>query len=478
MTEKSYFYQHGTGGDSVYSPYNRVEFNAFMMSRSVGNETGMFVIPNYLDDLKVITGGTLVSSIVVSAGATIINGVLYKSDSPININIPRTVSITYPRIDYIVLRVDYVAQTVRVVRLEGDESTTITAPDLTQIAGSVWEELIAWIYVDPTTETVDIADIFDNRQFLMTSETLKTYGKGNLLKNSEYMAFSGAGVATRSPEHWTWGSAGTLAIGTPISSMTRGRSVTLNGTTLSQKVKVAPGSKTFSIKALFQDGGGGNLGYYLQGVRSNGLSTAKYMQQYFRSGTKAATNGNLAIGYCTETITFDEDDIEYLQLNILSVGGNSYIGQVILVGGYHTGPIRQINETIMFQTAVTDASWSNTAKSTGTTAISLAASFGSGTIPAGTKAVIAKLRGRDSASAATNATNMQVLGYSASYPVVYNTLSVGGVTNDKFMEQQCIIPVNQPVFDAATDIPQFRVTVNASGGNTFDATIQILGIVI
>ena len=477
MTEKSYFYQHGTGGDSAYSPYNRAEFNSFMMSRSIGNESGIFVIPGYLNDLKVNTGGTLVSSVSVSAGAALINGVLYETDTAITVNIPRTVSASAVRIDYIVLRVDYVAQTVRVVRLEGDESTTITAPDLTQMEGSIWEELIAWVYVDPTTDTVALSDIFDNRQFLMTPESLKTYDKGNLLKNSEYMAFSGSGVATRSPEYWTWGNAGTLVTSAPLSPMTRGRSVTLTGTTLSQRVKVAPGAKTFSIRLLFSSGTG-NLSVYFQGTRSNGLATTKYMQQYFREGIKTATNGNVALGYCTETITFEEDDIEYLQLNLASSGGAYIIGQVILVEGYHTGPIRQINETIMFQTAVTDASWSNTAKSTGTTAISLAASFGSGTIPAGTKAVIAKLRGRDSASAATNATNMQVLGYSASYPVVYNTLSVGGVTNDKFMEQQCIIPVNQPVFDAATDVPQFRVTVNASGGNTFDATIQILGIII
>ncbi len=476
MTEKSYFYTHGTGGDSTYSPYNRVEFNAYMMSRSVGNETGMFVIPNYLSDLKVETGGTLVSSVSVSPGAAIINGVLYQSDSPISVNIPRTVSTTAVRIDYIVLRVDYIAQTVRVARLEGTEDTTITAPILTQVTGSIWEELLAWVYIDPATDTVALSDIFDNRQFLMTSETLKTFDKGNLLRNSEYMAFSGSGVATRSPEYWSWGNAGTLTTGAPLSPMTRGRSIALAGTTISQRVKVAQGAKTFSIRALFQDGTG-NTSFYVQGIRSNGLSTTKYMQQYFRAGTKAATNGNVALGYCTETITFEEDDIEYLQLNVANLGGSFTIGQIILVEGYHTGPIRQINETLIFQTAVADAAWTATAKSTGTTAINLTASFSSVILP-GTKAIIAKLRGRDSGSAGTNATNMQALGYSASYPVVYSTLSIGGVTNDKFMEQQCIIPVNQPVFDAGSDAPQFRVTVNATGALTFDATIQILGIVI
>jgi len=474
MTEKSYFYSHGAGGDAVYSPYNRVEFNDYFQSRFVGNETGLFVIPDYLESLKVESGGTLVSSVSVRPGSAVINGIIYESDTGVSINIPRTT--TYGRIDYIVLRVDYHAQTVRVNRLQGDEMGTITAPSLTQTAGVLWEELLAWVYVDPATDFVALSDIYDKRQFLVTSGVLSKYDKGNLVKNSEFMSFSGLGTATRSPEHWSWGNAGTLAVTAAISPMTRGRAITLSSTTLTQRMKVSPGTKTFSIKLLFQEVTG-NLSITLQGVRSNGLSTVKYMQQYFRSGNLTAVNGGIAIGYCTETITFDEDDIEYLQLNIANSGGNTYIGQALVSGGYHTGPVRPINETIVFQSAVSDASWTTTAKSSGTTTISLVASFSSIILP-GTKAVIAKLRGRDSASLATNATYMQILGYSVSYPVVYDTLYTGGMVNDKFTEKQCVIPVNQSLFDAATGTPTFRVTVAASGALTFDATIQILGIVI
>lgn len=198
MTEKSYFYTHGSGGDAVYSPYNRVEYNDYIMSRSVGDDTGLFVIPEWKDCLKVVSGGTNVSSVSVKPGAAIVNGILYKSDSDVNFNIKRTV--TYFKLDFIVLRVDFINQTVRLALVELEETVSISTstPSLTQ-TDTIWEELVAWICVDPALDYVSLDDVHDRREFLQTSSVLNKYDRKNLLKNSEFMAFSGVGEQPAPP---------------------------------------------------------------------------------------------------------------------------------------------------------------------------------------------------------------------------------------------------------------------------------------
>jgi hypothetical protein len=69
-------------------------------------------------------------------------------------------------------------------------------------------------------------------------------------------------------------------------------------------------------------------------------------------------------------------------------------------------------------------------------------------------------------------------GYAAPYNSYYGGVEVGGVTDDYYREMQCIVPVNQDIAVNQDDTPQMRLEVAATGANTFDATVEIMGILI
>lgn len=84
------------------------------------------------------------SPVAVAAGAAFVNGKFYKNSASLNVVVPTPTSAT--RIDRIVLRADYTAQTVRIVRKAGAEGTG-NPPALTQSDGVTWEISLAQVSI-------------------------------------------------------------------------------------------------------------------------------------------------------------------------------------------------------------------------------------------------------------------------------------------------------------------------------------------
>jgi hypothetical protein len=82
--------------------------------------------------------------VAVDIGAAFVNGKFYRNSASLNINIPTPTG--QARIDRIVLRADYTAQTVRAVRLAGTEGAG-TPPALTQSDGVTWEISLAQVSI-------------------------------------------------------------------------------------------------------------------------------------------------------------------------------------------------------------------------------------------------------------------------------------------------------------------------------------------
>ncbi len=80
-----------------------------------------------------------VSPVAINTGRALVDGVWYESDASEDIAIP-TPAVN-PRVDRIVLRKDWVLQTIRLIRIAGAESAAQVppAPALTQIDGTTWD---------------------------------------------------------------------------------------------------------------------------------------------------------------------------------------------------------------------------------------------------------------------------------------------------------------------------------------------------
>lgn len=472
MTETSYLWDGLVTGDATLAPYNKTEFNKYIFGAYVEDSEFAFVIPGYLNDLEVVsTGGYAVS---VSTGAALLQQQMYINSSPLSLSIDQVTDPTYFRFDYIALQLDQINQTLRAVVLKGLETndyTLLENPALIQ-TGAFWQAPIARLFVDGSETSILAENIHDYRKFAVTTYTTNTFTYNqNLIQNSEFMAWSVPG--TNNPSKWVRsGVAGDSAVAA-FGSMVRGQAWSLpassglvyNNTDLQAQFPVC------TVKGSF---------YVATGDASEliiGLSNASVTVPTTPFITKKYTR--LEVGDIVEfqfTCRIPTTNPTWrLAVSLRSNGGIHYIGQIILVPGYHPGPYRQMLETLPLLYPITDANWTNTAKSTSTTTIDFTATFGSDVLRQ-TKAVVLRLRGRDSGSAA-GAPYMRILGYSAAFPIEYGRLDLEGVTNDVYRETTCICPVGQPIYAAQSQIPQLRIDIVATGAATFDATVEVIGII-
>lgn len=141
MAETSRFWDGTITGDAVIAPYDAAtEFAGVQRSLAGGggvptNVSGVF---KELNNLYVAVAGG-VSPASVATGRAIVDGTWYQSDTAVNVAIPTPGAAT--RIDRIVLRKDFAAQTVRVTRIAGVEGGG--TPALVQVAGVTWDAPLA-----------------------------------------------------------------------------------------------------------------------------------------------------------------------------------------------------------------------------------------------------------------------------------------------------------------------------------------------
>lgn len=142
MTQFSYPWAgEATGDAGGYSDDRWSDAWRYML---VKDRTAQGVIKGVDNELEV-TGAT--SPVSVDTGVAIVDGKIYTNDAAETVAIP-TPSGGTSRIDLIVLRKDWSAQTVRIARVAGTESGSPSAPSLTQTDGVTWEIKLAEVLIN------------------------------------------------------------------------------------------------------------------------------------------------------------------------------------------------------------------------------------------------------------------------------------------------------------------------------------------
>lgn len=160
MAENSIFWTTGSTGDGL-NPYTQSEVVDFYLRKFYG--FGGYVLPG-VDNALAVTGTT--SPVAVDTGAASVYGFPYENTASINVAVPTPSAST--RIDRIILRVSWAAQTVRVVRLAGTEGAG--APSLTQNPGTTYEVSLAQVSIT----TGGVITVTDERQYAHYSTRVNT----------------------------------------------------------------------------------------------------------------------------------------------------------------------------------------------------------------------------------------------------------------------------------------------------------------
>lgn len=167
MTESSIFWENNSTGDGTSGGYSQTKFIEWVrvIFTKTANRGG--VSPDYLNKLAV--SGTS-SPVAVNTGAAVCYGFFYSNDASLNVTVPTPSTNT--RIDRIVLRVDWSAQTVRVTRIAGTEGGG--APTLTQTPNTTWDVPLAQVSIT----TGGVITLTDQREWLdVTGDGMVTAAK-------------------------------------------------------------------------------------------------------------------------------------------------------------------------------------------------------------------------------------------------------------------------------------------------------------
>jgi hypothetical protein len=169
----------GAGGTGDCGPYTADAFSNWYEKLFCSDSTNECVIPNIGNELAVTGTATPVS---INTGSALVNGKFYNNSAASTLTISTPAGAT--RIDRVILRADYAAQTVRLVLLAGAEGGA--APSLTQTDGTTWEVSLA----QASITTGGVVTVTDERVFLHFNSDVET----NMI---EAEAVSAAKIANR-----------------------------------------------------------------------------------------------------------------------------------------------------------------------------------------------------------------------------------------------------------------------------------------
>lgn len=152
MAEYSYLWSHPSQPGDGTAAMNRTDWStqASILAACGGMEG---VAANYLNSCAGTVMGA--NTVQIDTGGAVVDGKPYNNSAPLSINIPSTV--TYTRIDRIVLRANWSAQTVRLTRIAGTEASSPIAPAITQTSGTTYDIKLYRALVN-TTGTVTLTD--------------------------------------------------------------------------------------------------------------------------------------------------------------------------------------------------------------------------------------------------------------------------------------------------------------------------------
>jgi hypothetical protein len=177
MAETSRFWDGTSTGDATAAPYDAAtEFAGVLKSIIAAaalqpDEGG--VLAGQLNECATSGAATPIS---VAAGRAICYGTWYQADAAVSVAVPSPGAST--RIDRIVLRKDWAAQTVRVTRIAGVEGGG--APALTQTAGVTWDTPLYQLSIT----TLGVITLTDQRRWIGLPRLLFSQVGGTTIVNT------------------------------------------------------------------------------------------------------------------------------------------------------------------------------------------------------------------------------------------------------------------------------------------------------
>lgn len=177
MTETSYPQEGILIGDAINAPYSAEEFSLHILANltGFGRRADNGPIKGYDNGvnygLEVTQTTPASSNITVWTGAAIVQGTVYENDASEVLAIGANASGN-PRIDTVVIRKDYVLQTIRAAIRQGTPAASPVPPTLTQTDGVTWEIPLADIRVSNGFSTIVDNNIIPRHQWVNTGDAL------------------------------------------------------------------------------------------------------------------------------------------------------------------------------------------------------------------------------------------------------------------------------------------------------------------
>jgi hypothetical protein len=153
MSEVSYLWTTGGAGDGA-GTYNRSDWS--IITKLLAAATSWEgVCPRFLN--KLAATAPAVNTLRVQSGGAIVDGKPYYNSANADITIPSAGTPSYKRIDRVVLRADWTAQTVRLTRIAGTEAVSPAVPAITQTSGTTYDITLYKVEVD-TSGNLTVTD--------------------------------------------------------------------------------------------------------------------------------------------------------------------------------------------------------------------------------------------------------------------------------------------------------------------------------
>lgn len=143
-------------------PYSSTQWQQVWKTWFGQNNANRGVLRSVDGELAVSASSPADTNVNVASGAGMVQGIWFYNSASLAVPISANASGS-TRIDVIVLRADYTAQTVRIAVVQGTPAAGI--PALTQSAGSIWEIPLAYVTLVSGFTTIAASDVTDLRHY-------------------------------------------------------------------------------------------------------------------------------------------------------------------------------------------------------------------------------------------------------------------------------------------------------------------------
>jgi hypothetical protein len=202
MTQESLIWQGNSnlGGIGDCGPYSDSDWQRMYKTHmGVGADSAnRGVMRDVGSELQITANSPTASNVLVTSGAAFVAGIPYYNDNTETLTITANASGS-TRNDIIILRADYVAQTVRLAVLQGIPAAGL--PSLTQSVGTIYEIPLAYLTLASGFASVTASMITDYREYMNIPDAvgyLVTNASGSTLEIGTAVVPTGTQSITRS----------------------------------------------------------------------------------------------------------------------------------------------------------------------------------------------------------------------------------------------------------------------------------------